>query len=110
MTVAGRVTALHYEAHPDAEAGTAGRSRAQIVLYATGVSVAVSHRVGSLAIGDIALVATVSAPHRGPAFAAVAALVDTVKATVPIWKRQEFADGAAQWVGIDDEPQAPSAQ
>ena len=102
------VTALHYEAHPDAEAVL--REAAAQIVRTHRVSVAVSHRVGSLAIGDIALVATVSAPHRGPAFAAVAALVDTVKATVPIWKRQEFADGAAQWVGLDDEPQAPSAQ
>ena len=58
------------------------------------------HRVGSLAIGDIAVVVATAAAHRGEAFDASRALIDTLKAEVPIWKHQRFADGTEEWVGI----------
>ena len=61
-------------------------------------AVAVSHRVGLLGIGDVALACAVSAAHRGEAFRACAELVDEVKARLPIWKRQVFADGEEEWV------------
>ncbi|HEX2300354.1 MAG TPA: molybdenum cofactor biosynthesis protein MoaE, partial [Pseudonocardiaceae bacterium] len=61
-------------------------------------ALAVTHRVGALAIGDSALACAVSAAHREEAFAACAALVDEVKLQLPIWKRQEFADGSQEWV------------
>ena len=61
-------------------------------------AVAVSHRVGLLGIGDVALACAVSTSHRGQAFAACAELVDEVKARLPIWKRQVFGDGDEEWV------------
>jgi molybdopterin synthase catalytic subunit len=61
-------------------------------------AVAVSHRVGSLKIGDVALVAAVSTAHRSAAFAACGRLVDEAKARLPIWKRQVFGDGTEEWV------------
>lgn len=61
--------------------------------------IAVVHRVGDLAIGDLAIVAAASTGHRGEAFAACKDLVDRVKATVPIWKHQAFTDGSTEWVG-----------
>jgi molybdopterin synthase catalytic subunit len=61
-------------------------------------AVAVSHRIGSLAIGDTALACAVSTAHRAEAFAICARLVDEVKARLPIWKRQVFADGGEEWV------------
>lgn len=64
-------------------------------------AVAVEHRYGPLEVGDHAIVAAASAPHRGPAQAAVALLVERVKAEVPIWKREELADGDHRWPGID---------
>jgi molybdopterin synthase catalytic subunit len=62
------------------------------------IAVAVSHRVGRLKIGDLAIVASVSTPHRGEAFQACARLVDEAKARLPIWKRQVFDDGTDEWV------------
>ncbi len=59
--------------------------------------VAIHHRVGSLGIGDIAVIIAVSAAHRGEAFAACQYAIDTLKQTVPIWKKEFFADGAV-WV------------
>jgi molybdopterin synthase catalytic subunit len=61
-------------------------------------SVAVSHRIGVLEVGDVALVAAVSSAHRAAAFAACALLVDEVKRRLPVWKRQLFTDGTEEWV------------
>ncbi|MGH3986095.1 MAG: molybdenum cofactor biosynthesis protein MoaE, partial [Pseudonocardiaceae bacterium] len=61
-------------------------------------ALAVSHRIGPLAVGDSALACAVSAAHRAEAFTACAELVDEVKLQLPIWKRQEFADGSEEWV------------
>jgi len=92
------VSALDYQAHPDAEGFLADCCRQ--VSEATGLRVAAAHRVGALVIGDVALVASVAAPHRAEAFAACEQLVDLIKLTVPIWKRQHLADGATEWVGL----------
>jgi molybdopterin synthase catalytic subunit len=91
------VTLLEYEAHPNAEAvlrEVAAEIAADPAVYA----VAVSHRVGRLEVGDVALVAAVSAAHRAVAFAACSRLVDEVKARLPVWKRQAVADGTEEWV------------
>lgn len=89
---------LVYEGHPDA-----GSKMAECVdLICTkfpDVVVAAVHRVGALEIGDAALIASVAAPHRARAFEACAELVDLIKAEVPIWKHQFFADGSEEWVG-----------
>jgi molybdopterin synthase catalytic subunit len=66
----------------------------------SGLAVAAVHRVGSLAIGDVALAAAVASAHRREAFEACARLVDEIKLTVPIWKRQHYSEGASDWVGL----------
>ncbi|MCU1440231.1 MAG: molybdenum cofactor biosynthesis protein MoaE [Rhodoglobus sp.] len=96
---AGRaVTSLDYRAHPDAQEFLAECCRE--VATDTGLRVAAGHRTGSLVVGDVALVASVAAPHRAEAFAACAQLVELIKQRVPIWKRQHLADGATEWVGL----------
>ncbi|HEY3998878.1 MAG TPA: molybdenum cofactor biosynthesis protein MoaE, partial [Candidatus Xenobia bacterium] len=71
----------------------------EIAARADGVrAIAVSHRVGSLTIGDVALACAVAADHRQRAFAVCAELVDEVKRQLPIWKHQVFADGTDEWV------------
>ncbi len=95
----GRVVSLlEYQAHPDAERFL--RDCCQSVADQTGLPVAAAHRVGSLVVGDLALLAVVAAPHRAEAFAACAELVERIKAEIPIWKRQHFADGVSEWVGL----------
>jgi molybdopterin synthase catalytic subunit len=61
--------------------------------------IAAVHRVGTLAIGDIAVIVATTTSHRGEAFDASRTLIDTLKAEVPIWKHQRFADGSDEWVG-----------
>ncbi|WP_067509648.1 molybdenum cofactor biosynthesis protein MoaE [Actinoplanes sp. TFC3] len=91
------VTVLEYEGHPTAAAVL--REVAEEVAADPQVhAVAISHRVGKLGIGDVALIASVSTAHRAAAFAACARLVDEAKARLPIWKHQVFADGTDEWV------------
>jgi molybdopterin synthase catalytic subunit len=91
------VVRLEYEAHPSAEAVLVDIV-AEIRRDPAVRAVAVSHRIGPLAIGDVALAAAVSCAHRQEAFAICARLVDEVKARLPIWKHQVFADGSDEWV------------
>jgi molybdopterin synthase catalytic subunit len=93
-----RVTGLSYSAHPTAEAELR-RVAGEIAVKYPVAGVAAVHRVGDLAIGDLAVVVAVSCPHRGEAFEACRALIDELKASVPIWKHQLFADGTSEWVG-----------
>jgi molybdopterin synthase catalytic subunit len=91
------VTELEYVGHPTADA-VISEIAAEFAARSDLHAVAVSHRVGLLVIGDVALACAVSASHRGQAFAACAELVDEVKKRLPIWKRQVFADGEEEWV------------
>lgn len=92
------VTGLGYSAHPTAMAKLA--EVAEAVAERFGVDVAAVHRVGDLVIGDIAVIVATTAAHRGETFDATRDLIDTLKAEVPIWKHQRFADGAEEWVGL----------
>lgn len=57
------------------------------------------HRVGPLDIGDTAVWVGVAAAHRGDAFEACAWLMDEIKHRLPIWKKEEYADGNREWIG-----------
>lgn len=92
------VVALDYTAHPSAVEAMA-RVAGEVADAHPGTTLAVVHRSGHLVVGDLAVVAAASAAHRGDAFAACRALIDTVKTSVPIWKHQSFADGTDEWVG-----------
>lgn len=92
------VTGLDYSAHPSAlDRLVAVCDRVAEEYDVQGV--AAVHRTGTLAIGDLAVVVATTAAHRGDAFAASRALIDTLKAEVPIWKHQRFGDGTEEWVG-----------
>ncbi|GAA1170884.1 molybdenum cofactor biosynthesis protein MoaE [Ornithinimicrobium humiphilum] len=93
------VTQLDYSAHPDA--------LEQLTAIARSVAegdqvhgVYAVHRVGSLTVGDLAVVCAVSAEHRAEAFDGGRRLIEELKATVPIWKRQAWAEGDHSWVGL----------
>jgi molybdopterin synthase catalytic subunit len=93
-----RVTGLSYSAHPSAEAELK-RVAEQVAEKFPVTAIAAIHRIGDLEIGDLAVVVAVSCPHRAEAFEACRALIDELKASVPIWKHQRFADGSSEWVG-----------
>ena len=88
------VRELEYVGHPSAADVVAEVAR-DVAAKWTGVrAIAVSHRIGLLGIGDVALAAAVAAEHRKEAFGACADLVDEVKHRLPVWKRQQFTDGS----------------
>lgn len=94
---AGRaVDGIEYVGHPSADAIIA-----EVAAEFTGRegvhAIVVAHRVGTLTIGDLALVAAVAASHRAQAFSTCSDLVDLIKQKLPIWKRQVFSDGSSEW-------------
>lgn len=92
------VVALEYSAHPDAEAALARLAAA--AAGSTGALVAVSHRVGTLAVGDAAVVIAVASAHRAEAFEVCRTLIETIKTDLPVWKKQVESDGTATWLGL----------
>ena len=97
-SVDGTVVALEYSAHPDAESVlrrlAAGSAEREGVL-----GVAVTHRIGLLEVGQAAIIAAVATAHRSLAFEVCRELVETVKADLPVWKREILDDGSHVWVG-----------
>ncbi|MDT0306271.1 molybdenum cofactor biosynthesis protein MoaE [Streptomyces sp. DSM 44917] len=92
------VTSLAYSAHPSAEAELR-RVAERVAADFPVLALAAVHRVGELAVGDLAVVVAVACAHRDAAFAASRRLIDDLKREVPIWKHQTFADGTHEWVG-----------
>jgi molybdopterin synthase catalytic subunit len=92
------VSGLSYSAHPSAVDELRRVAEVIAAKYPV-IGIAAVHRVGDLAIGDLAVVLAVSCPHRAEAFDACRNLIDILKASVPIWKHQRFDDGSAEWVG-----------
>jgi molybdopterin synthase catalytic subunit len=93
------VTGLGYSAHPSVVDEL--RAVAEDVIAAHPVTaLAAVHRVGELAVGDLAVVVAVSCAHRGEAFDACRLLIDELKGRVPIWKHQTFVGGDQEWVGL----------
>jgi molybdopterin synthase catalytic subunit len=93
------VARLGYSAHPTAEAELR-RVAEKVVADFPVRALAAVHRVGELAVGDLAVIVAVSCPHRAEAFTACRRLIDDLKHEVPIWKHQTFTDGTEEWVGV----------
>ncbi|HXY33931.1 MAG TPA: molybdenum cofactor biosynthesis protein MoaE [Planctomycetaceae bacterium] len=98
MTNGRRTMALDYEAFgPMAESKLAeieAEARRRWPLD----RVAIAHRLGRLELGEVSVAVAVSAPHRSEAFEAARYLIDTLKQTVPIWKKENWHDGTSEWV------------
>lgn len=94
----GRAVAeLSYSAHPS------GAEQLRLVAEKVAArfpvrALAAVHRTGDLDIGDLAVVVAAAADHRDEAFGACRALIEDLKATVPVWKKQLFAEGESEWV------------
>lgn len=93
------VTELEYQIHPDAHAALSEILQRHAALHPD-TRIAAAHRHGLLQIGDVAFAAIVSSAHRDLAFQVLRDVVEAVKAELPIWKRQQFADGSHEWVNF----------
>lgn len=95
------VTRLEYEAYETMAVQEMQRIAKEIEAEIPGVRLAALHRVGSLQVGDIAVICAASAPHRSEAFAACRRWIDRMKARLPVWKREHGPEGP-YWVGWQD--------
>jgi molybdopterin synthase catalytic subunit len=100
------VTRLEYDAYVPMAIKQMQRLAEEIEKELPGVVLAAQHRIGTLAIGDVAVVCAASAPHRGEAFRACQALIDRIKQHVPIWKREHGQTGS-EWLNWVDARVAP---
>lgn len=92
------VTGMEYEAY-EAMAATQLAAVAREVCEATpGLRVAIEHRIGTLAIGDVSVAIVAAHAHRGPALDGARAIIESLKQRVPIWKREHYVDGERAWV------------
>lgn len=95
------VRQLGYSAHPSA-AEQLRQVVSEVGERAPTVALAALHRVGDLAVGEIAVIVAAACPHRDDAFRIGRVLIDRIKAEVPLWKQQQFDDGGQEWVGAGD--------
>ncbi len=91
------VTRLEYEAYGPMAEKEMARIAAELAAENPEARLAMQHRVGSLSVGDVAVVVVASAPHREEAFAVCRDGIERIKARVPIWKREHGPDGSF-WV------------
>ncbi len=98
MTGDRRTVALDYEAYPAMAEKTLRDLEAEARARWPIERLAIVHRVGPLGLGEVSVVVAVSCPHRGQSFEACRWLIDTLKAVVPIWKKEAWADGTEEWV------------
>ncbi len=96
-SVTGEVTALEYSAHPDAAAVLA---RICADHDQPDMAIAITHRIGVLAVGESAIIAAVASAHRREALDTLGELIERIKAELPVWKKEILADGSHTWVGI----------
>jgi molybdopterin synthase catalytic subunit len=92
------VAAIDYSAYPEMAELELARILADVGTAHPGARIAVRHRLGRIPLGEASMAVVAAAPHRAEAFAACREVVEHVKRRVPIWKRELWADGTAEWV------------
>lgn len=108
MTGDRRTSALEYESYPAMAEKTMNDLEAEARRRWPLIDLAMVHRVGHLDLGEISVAVAVSCPHRKQAFEACQWLIDTLKAVVPIWKKEIWADGDEEWVHPGLAPPPPT--
>ena len=103
-----RVLKLEYEAFEEMALKKLEEIRQEAIAEFGIEDIAIAHRIGPVDIGEISLVVAVASPHRKEAFLACHKLVDRLKETVPIWKKEVYEDGS-RWVACEDHEFAPQS-
>jgi molybdopterin synthase catalytic subunit len=98
LTEGRETVALDYEAYPAMAEKKLGEIECETRARWPVGEIALVHRLGHLDVGEVSVVVAVSCPHRGQAFDACRYAIDRLKEIVPIWKKENWADGSAEWV------------
>ena len=103
MTHGRQTVALDYEAYPEMAKAKMQELLDEARTHWPVDRAAIVHRLGHLELGDISVAVAVSCPHRNQAFEAGRFLIDELKVRVPVWKKENWADGTTEWVhpGVD---------
>jgi molybdopterin synthase catalytic subunit len=104
-----KTASLDYECYPEMAARKLEELEAEARRRWPVIECVIVHRLGHLDIGEASVAVAVSSPHRQHAFEAAKWLIDTLKQVVPIWKKENWADGASEWVhpGLESPPSQP---
>jgi molybdopterin synthase catalytic subunit/molybdopterin converting factor small subunit len=92
------VVHLEYDAYPEMAESEMARIADDVASRHDVTHIAIAHRTGHVPIGEASVMIAVSAPHRGPALEACREAIDTLKQTVPVWKKEVF-EGGEEWIG-----------
>lgn len=109
MTGGRQTVALDYEAFPDMALAQMAKLEAETRARWPVIQLGIIHRLGHMEPGDISVAIAVSCPHRAQAYEAGRHLIDRLKVEVPIWKKENWADGSTEWVHPGSEKPAPQA-
>ncbi len=104
MTRGRRTISLEYECYPEMAEKKLAELEAEARRRWPVIECAIVHRLGHLELGEASIAIAVSCPHRQDAFEAGQWLIDTIKQVVPIWKKENWADGTSEWVHPGLEP------
>jgi molybdopterin synthase catalytic subunit len=100
--VTREVSQLDYEAYVEMAEERLAAIATEAVARFRLCAAAVEHRIGEVPLSEPSVIVAASAPHRAEAFAGCRELIDELKATVPIWKKERWAGGGGEWVGVPD--------
>ena len=103
------VLTLEYEAFEEMALKKLEEVRQELMAEFGLEQIAISHRIGTVGIGEISLIIAVGSPHRKEAFYACHKAVDRIKEIVPIWKKEVYQDGS-RWVACEDHEFSPAGQ
>ena len=92
------VSGMDYEAYEGMAASELAAVAREVCDATPGLRVAIEHRIGTLAIGDVSVAIVAAHAHRGPALDGARAIIESLKQRVPIWKREHYLDGERAWV------------
>ena len=92
------VVCLHYDAYREMADEVLSEIAAEAIRLTGASAIGVRHRVGSLVPASVSLVVGVAAAHRGPAYEASSYVIEQLKRRLPLWKREEYADGTSRWL------------
>lgn len=98
------VNGVHYEAYHDMAERTLREIAAEAVARVQPARIAVVHRIGELAVGDVSLAIAVSTPHRAEAFDACRYAIEELKQRLTVWKQERYAAGDARWLAGEVPP------
>jgi molybdopterin synthase catalytic subunit len=98
------VSGMHYDAFVEMAGPVLNDIAGEAAVRANSERIAVVHRIGELAIGEVSVAIAVSSPHRAEAFDAARFIIEQIKVRLPVWKHEHYVDGDSRWLAAVPSP------